>query len=176
MPIAGDEIRITEEDSLRFIQTASDTEGELVEVEVTYPPKSERPSLHYHPHQEERFEVLSGIIKARIGEQEFEYQAGDRFVVPPGSPHWMHNISDEVSRVNWQTRPALKTGAFFETVWTMRKDGRIGKTGPGLLQAAVIGREYSREFRLVRPPYILQRLVFRFLAPLGRLLGYSARA
>lgn len=31
------------------------------------------------------------------------------FVAPPGTRHWMHNISDEPARLLWQTRPALKT-------------------------------------------------------------------
>jgi hypothetical protein len=28
------------------------------------------------------------------------------------------------TRVNWQTRPALKTEAFFETVWGLAKTAR----------------------------------------------------
>jgi quercetin dioxygenase-like cupin family protein len=175
MPVSGDEIRISEQDRIRFLRTAADTDGELLEVEVTYPPQSERPSVHYHPHQEERFEVFSGVIRAQIGEEAHEFQAGDQFVVPAGQPHWMHNASDEPARVNWQTRPALRTEVFFETVWNMRRDGKFGPQGPNLLQAVVIGQEYSEEFRLLRPAYGLQRAIFAVLVPLGRLLGYRGR-
>jgi hypothetical protein len=44
-------------------KTAGDTGGAYLEVESVYTkPSSSRPPAHYHPHQEERFEVLSGRL------------------------------------------------------------------------------------------------------------------
>lgn len=173
MAKAGDVI-VNGEERILFRQTAVETNGELLEIEVTYKPRSKRPPEHYHPQQEERFELLSGILAAKIGDQEFRFEPGDQFVVPPGTPHWMHNISDEPARLIWQTRPALKTGSFFETIWSLTRDGKIGPDGPNLLQAAVIGQAYSREFRATKPPPWVQKVVFILLAPVGRLLGYRA--
>jgi quercetin dioxygenase-like cupin family protein len=173
MAKAGDVI-VNGEERILFRQTAAETNGELLEVEVTYKPHSKRPPEHYHPRQEERFELLSGILAAKIGDQEFRFEPGDQSVVPPGTPHWMHNISDEPARLLWQTRPALKTGSLFKTIWSLTRDGKIGPNGPNLLQAAVIGQAYSQEFRVTKPPYWVQKVVFFLLAPIGRLAGYRA--
>jgi hypothetical protein len=35
----------------------------------------------------------------------------------------------------------------------------------------VIAREYENEFRLTRPPFAVQKLLFVVLAPLGKMLG-----
>jgi hypothetical protein len=80
------------------------------------------------------------------------------------------------TRVKWQTRPALKTEAFFETVWGLAKDGKVNDEGvPNLLRVALIAREYEEEYCLVSPPRAVQRVLFAALAPVGRLLGYPAR-
>ena len=64
MAKAGDEIVISEEERILFLKTAAETNGELLEVEVTYRPRSPRPLEHYHPYQAEQFEVLGGKIRA----------------------------------------------------------------------------------------------------------------
>jgi uncharacterized protein YbjT (DUF2867 family) len=80
------------------------------------------------------------------------------------------------TRVNWRTRPAMKTEEFFETIWSLARDGKTNEMGvPNLLQVAVIAREYAGEVRLASPPLLVQRALFAVLAPVGRLLGYRAR-
>ena len=117
MAKSGDVLTNPDGESLTFLQTASETNGELLEMEVVYMPKSEKPPEHYHPEQEERFEVLAGAFRANIGGKTHVYEIGDTFTVPPGTAHWMHNVSEEKGRMNWQTRPAMDTETFFETLW-----------------------------------------------------------
>jgi quercetin dioxygenase-like cupin family protein len=159
-----------------FRKTASDTDGELLEVEAVYTkPSPSRPPAHYHPYQEERFEVLSGRIKVMIEGEERAYGEGEDFVVLPGTPHEMW-AEEAGARVSWQTRPAMKTDEFFEAIWGLAKAGKINEKGvPNLLQVAVIAREHADEYRLVKPPWRVQRALFAVLAPAGRLLGYRAR-
>lgn len=74
----------------------------------------------------------------------------------------MHNESDEEGHVIWQTRPAMKTEQFFETLWGLARDGKVNAQGvPNLLQVAVIGREYNREFRLKKHPILLANYLTR---------------
>lgn len=156
-------------------QSAESTNGELLELEATYQPNSTKPPLHYHPHQEEQFEVLSGQFRVRIGEDEQTYSVGDRYTVPANTPHWMYNESDENGRLRWQIRPALQTQQFLETMWGLAADGKVGSSGtPNLLHLAVILREHQNEFRASSPPYWVQRLLFGLLAPIGKMRGYSA--
>lgn len=157
---------------LRFRQTGGETGGALLEVEALYPPRSQAPTEHYHPSQEERFEVLQGEMKASIDGSVNVYGVGETYTIPPGTRHWMHNASDEPARILWQTRPALRTETFFETTWGLARDGQTRANGsPKFLQAVVVGQAFAREFRLARPPYLLQQILFFFLAPLGRLVG-----
>jgi quercetin dioxygenase-like cupin family protein len=159
-----------------FRKTAEDTGGELLEVESVYTRASpSRPPAHYHPYQEERFEVLSGRLKVVVEGEERAYGEGEDFVVPPGTSHEMWT-EDAGTRMNWQIWPALKTEAFFETLWGLARAGKTDEKGvPNLLQVAVLFREYAGEFRLARPPWPVQRTLFALLAPLGGLLGYRAR-
>ena len=157
-------------------KTSQDTGGELLEVESVYTkPIPSRPPTHYHPRQEERFEVLAGKLDVLVDGQERTLEEGEILILPAGVPHEMWS-AEAGTRVNWQTRPALKTEAFFETVWGLAKDGKVNDKGvPNLLRAALIAREYEDEFRLASPPWAVQRILFELLAPVGRLLGYHAR-
>jgi len=161
---------------LIFRKTAQDTGGESLEVESVYTkPTPSRPPAHYHPRQEERFEVLAGRLNVLVDGQERTLQESEVLIVPPGGPHEMW-AAEAGTRVNWQTRPALKTEAFFETVWGLAKDGKVNDKGvPNLLRVALIAREYEDEFRLASPPWAVQRALFGLLAPVGRLLGYHVR-
>ena len=78
-------------------------------------------------------------------------------------------------RVNWQIRPALRTEAFFETLFGLASEGKTNEKGvPNPLQAAVIAQAFADEFRLAKPPWPVQRALFATLVPLARLLGYKA--
>ena len=158
-----------------FRRTSGDTEGELLEVESVYTkPSPSRPPAHYHPAQEEIFRVLAGELHAAIGGRKRTLREGETLVVVEGTRHEMWAEEAGV-RVNWQTRPALRTEAFFETIFGLAEEGKTNEKGvPNLLQSAVIARAFADEFRLAQPPWPIQRLLFAVLAPAGRLLGYRA--
>jgi len=171
MAKAGDVLKNPNGARLIFRKTAADTNGELLEVEMTYRPDSAKPPEHYHPYQEEHFQVLVGAVFTVIDGIDKTYLPGENFSVPIAVPHWMRNTSEEEGRVIWQTLPAMRTETFFETMWGLAADG---KGNPGLLQMAVLGQAYADQFRLTSPPYGLQRFLFYILAPIGKLLGYKA--
>lgn len=100
---------------LRFVRTAADTDGDLLEMEATYGGTGAMPPEHLHPAQAERFEVLEGAVRAIVAGQERTYRAGERFEIPAGTPHRMAAV--EPSRVRWEVRPALRTQAFFEWLY-----------------------------------------------------------
>ena len=85
---------------LIFRKTAGDTGGELLEVESIYTkPSPSRPPLHYHPRQEERFEVLSGELQTLIDGEERTLTEGEDLVIPPRIPHGMWS-KEAGTRVN----------------------------------------------------------------------------
>ncbi len=163
-------------EQILFRQTAHDTNGALLEVEVQYRANAAPPPAHYHPLQEEHFSVLAGAIQTTIGGQTRTYLPGEEFVVPPGVAHAMHNTSAEPGRVLWQIRPALQTEALFEMLWGLASDGKTNHNGvPTLLQLAVLLHTYNREFRLCKPPYALQKIIWTLLAAIGRWKGYRSQ-
>lgn len=157
-----------------FRRTSTETGGELLEVEAIYAPRSSRPPAHFHPNQQETFTVLEGTMTASIGRAVRRYAVGDSFTVPAGVVHWMHNADDGPARVRWETRPALATERFFETVFGLARDEKFGAGGkPNVLQMAVVLMAHRNEFRLASPPTIVQAVVLPVLAGLGRLAGYD---
>ena len=166
-PISGD--------TLRFVQTGDETGGEVLEVEVTYLPAHARPVAHFHPRQAEHFDVLTGSIMVSLDGQVREVPAGETIDVPAGIVHSMWNAGSGPVKMRWETRPALQTQQFFETIWGLGQDGKLGPKGsPNLLQAAVLMRTYADVFRPASPPPAIQGVLFGVLAPVGRWLGYPA--
>ena len=171
MPKAGDVYEMKNGGERTFLQTAEETNGELLEMEVLYPPEGSPPPAHFHPFQEERFEVLEGKLRVSLNNEVQLYEKGDKFTVPSGTVHWMHNASKAPTRVNWQVRPALKTGEFFEVTWQLSEKGRRAD----LLQTALLARAFRNEIRFPKPPYWLVMMVTAMLAPIARLMGYKLR-
>jgi mannose-6-phosphate isomerase-like protein (cupin superfamily) len=161
--------------TLRFVRTAADTDGELLEMEATYEPSSIEPVEHFHPRQDEHFEILEGTLQAQIDHERRELRPGDTLDVLAGTPHAMWNAGEARARTRWQTRPALRTEQFFETVFRLAREGKTNDKGmPNPLQLGVITRTYRDEFRTTKPPQALQALVLPVISAIGRLFGYRA--
>lgn len=109
MATAG-EIAVNEATGERvtFVQTAADTGGELLELELVWPRPGQRAPAHVHPEMEERYEVLEGTAAFRIGEEERTARAGEVVTVPPGTRHLAWNPTEEPVRLKVEFRPALR--------------------------------------------------------------------
>lgn len=160
-----------------FRKTAKDTNGELMQADVIMRPHGFVAAEHVHPFQEERFEVLSGSVKFRVHGVKQEVRAGEIAVVPPRTPHVWWNDSDQEAHVLVDIRPALRFDEFFETFFGLAQIGKVNKkTGlPNPLIMALVLREFKKELYLAQPPLAAQRIVFGFLALVGRLRGYQGR-
>ena len=158
---------------LVWLKVAGDTDGRLLEGEMFAQPGGHPAAAHVHPHQEERFRVVRGIVRLEVDGKERILTAGDTATVPPGRGHTWSNVGDDEACLRVGFAPALRTEMFFETFFGLASDGRTNSKGlPNLLSMAVILREYDAEMQLARPPAVVQRAVFTPLALLGRTLGY----
>ncbi len=165
---------VTGQDIL-FIQTASDSRGELLEMESTYQPHSKEPKPHYHPFQEEFFKVVSGEINVRIDGRVLKLKTGGELYVPKNKVHSMWNASESETVVNWKVCPAMDTEFLLETATGLANDGKTNQDGmPSLFQTALLVNKFQSVFRIANPPFWIQRVLFFFLAPLAKLLGYRA--
>jgi quercetin dioxygenase-like cupin family protein len=137
--------------TLMFLQTAADTDGELLEMEATYEPSSTPPIPHFHPSQREHFEILAGAMQVRIDGAERELRAGDTLDVEAGVVHAMWNDGPEQARILWQTRPALRTEKFFEQTAAVFSEAHEKGSDPDTERLTEIVRTYSDEFRVGEP-------------------------
>lgn len=157
-----------------FRETGADTGGELLRFDLTMAPGGSLPMAHVHPRQEERFIVVSGRVRFRIGGEERVAGVGETVVAPPGTAHTFQNDGDEEARLTIEFRPALKTETLLRTVFGLAKDGKSNERGmPGFLQSALLAREYDTF--LPGLPIWLQKAGLLALAPMARALGYRAR-
>lgn len=163
-------------ETIIFRQTAATTGGKLVEVDFYMRPGAFVAAEHIHPRQEERFAVVSGTLRGRVGGKELAGVKGETVVVPAGTPHLWWNSGDEELHVRVEVRPALNFESFFETFFGLAQDGKVSaKTGlPNPLQMAVMLRAYQDVLVLAQPPRLVQTVLFGSLAAVGRLLGYKA--
>jgi quercetin dioxygenase-like cupin family protein len=160
---------------IRFIQTAKETDGVLLEMETSWLPGSTAPPMHYHPHQAEDFEVRAGELTVRINGGIQILKPGDTLHIPPKTSHCMWNNSTQKTVVHWKVTPALNTEYFLETGMGLAADGKLNSHGmPGLLQVALIANRFSGVFRLTNPPFIIQKILFIFLTPVAWLSGKRA--
>lgn len=155
---------------MRFVRTARDSGGAVLELDCVSPPSREREPEHVHPHQENIFAVRTGKLRFRISGAERVIGPGERVVIPPGVRHHFWVEGNEVARYQQEFRPALKTEAFFEAYFGLAREGRLGARGLPML--AVMSQAFWDEIRLTQPPHWIQRALFAVLAPIGRALGY----
>jgi quercetin dioxygenase-like cupin family protein len=177
MAKAGDEL-LNPVTGLRtvFRKTAEETSGELLQVDWIGEPSWTTGPDHVHPRQEERFEVLSGRLGLRADGIERVHGVGDVIVVSAGSPHAAWNAGDDEVHVLVDFRPALRTETAFEALAGLARDGKTNRAGApkNPLMLALVLHEFEEEIYFVRPPLLVQKVIFWALAGLARLLGHRA--
>jgi mannose-6-phosphate isomerase-like protein (cupin superfamily) len=151
---------------ITFRETAATTDGALVAIDLELPAGRRVPGpLHVHPHQEERFEVVEGTMRFRLGRRRVLAVPGEVVVVPAGVAHDFANAGDGDARVRVEVRPALAMERLFETAVALAEQGRTLRSGvPKPRELARFTREFEAEVQAAFPPRWLQRIA---LAPLA---------
>jgi quercetin dioxygenase-like cupin family protein len=158
-----------------FLKTSAETNGELLQIECFSPSTLEREPEHIHPFQENSFEIISGTCIFRINGKEQVVGSGQSIDIPANVPHHFWNAGDTVAHYIQVFRPALKIDSFFDTFFALARDNKLNKKGiPNFFHVSVIGLAYKNEIRLMSPPWALQYIIYKILAPFGKLMGYRA--
>jgi quercetin dioxygenase-like cupin family protein len=110
-PVSGEQI---------VIHTSGvETDGKLLVFDLFLPPGTQVPSRHLHPMQEERFTILAGTMRFRLGWRRILATPSDTIVIPAGVAHWFGNAGAEVVHAQVEVRPALRMEALFATAATI---------------------------------------------------------
>ncbi len=137
-PISGERI---------VIRTGADeTGGELLVFDLFLPPGGHVPAGHVHPAQEERFTVVAGRMRFRLGRRTIMAAPGETVVIPARAGHWFGNVGSDVSQARVEVRPALRTEEFLRASEAMAGAGHIrGTRLPRLPDLALVLSEFRRE-------------------------------
>jgi mannose-6-phosphate isomerase-like protein (cupin superfamily) len=151
-------------------ESTSDTDGEFLEMrwEIESVPE-DGPFVHTHPHAEEHYEVLSGVLEVYVDGEWMDVAAGEEHTVPPGTPHTFRNKTPvEVINIH---EPALQHEEFFRRFHRLVTERGVSLPPEGfndIVLLAMLTTEHEEDVYAVRPPH----WVFKALTVLGRVLGY----
>jgi quercetin dioxygenase-like cupin family protein len=176
-PLSGERIRIRE----------PVTGSGVLAWELELAPGGRVPSSHAHPEQEERFTVLSGRMRFRVGRRRILASPGDTVRVPPGTVHHFANASPHPARVAVQTIPALNMRDLLQTAAALAQSqhaamGRVRRRLPRPLQRlvrqvpspvdlALFMHDFDREVAAPHLPRPLVRLATSTVASLAARTG-----
>jgi quercetin dioxygenase-like cupin family protein len=161
-PVTGEYGRLLEHTAERVV-------GELLAV-----PGAAVAGAHFHPSQEERFEVVEGVMGYRRGDDRGELRAGEAVRVPAGVVHDWWNAGDGDLRARVTVTPPGLFGAMIGAVWGLAVLGRTNRKGmPGPVDAALLAEAFGSEIVFERPPRAVQRALAVTVAPIARRRGRS---
>jgi quercetin dioxygenase-like cupin family protein len=156
-PVSGERIVIRE------------SGGELLSFDLFLPPGGHVPARHVHPVQEERFTVVAGRIRFRLGRRTILANPGETVVVPAGTAHWFGNAGAEAAHARVEVRPALRMEEMFEATEAIGRAGHFpGTRLPRLSDLALVLLEFQRELAVPDVPPFLVRGALAPFAWLGR--------
>jgi quercetin dioxygenase-like cupin family protein len=156
-----------------FTHTAASTDGELLAFDFGLRPGGAVPIPHVHPIQTERFEVVEGRMRFRVGLRTVLAGPGDVVEVEPGVAHSFANAADDEARLRVEVRPALRMEEMFADVICMAQAGRMNRRGMprSPLDLALLARTYDQEAHAPLMGVRLQRFLLAPLVWLARRRG-----
>lgn len=150
-------------EQITFLETAEETNGEYLLIEVALPPQGDGPPLHLHDEFEEEFEVTSGKLTVTLGKEQHILQSGDRRLVTLNTTHTFTNNHDEPVVFRVRLTPPSQFEQSVRIHYGLMEDGLVDAKGnpKDLAYTALI---LSMQNTLVAGiPLWLQRKLFKFI-------------
>jgi len=161
---------------ITFLQTAAQTNGDLLQIEYAVEQPERKPAIPLHKHLkcEEQFEVVHGKLGVELNGRQQLLNVGQSVTIPPGTPHTFWNAGAGELRFITEVRPPGDLQTYWETVFGLAQDGKVKANGlPNLLQLAVVAP--LADSYDPRTPVAVTKALVAVLGSIGRLLGYKAR-
>lgn len=159
----------TDIDPVHGVAYAFVPEGENLWVYAWFEPSSKLPE-HFHPRQEERWEVLEGSARVQVGRR-FETVAPEDGpqVVAPGVKHSLENVSGEPIRLRCEVIPANDLQAFLTDSAAAARAGLIRRGGipsglEGACWAATFLKRHRQDTVMTFPPQFAQSAMIALFA------------
>jgi mannose-6-phosphate isomerase-like protein (cupin superfamily) len=151
-----------------------ETRGERLVVEIELQGAGFGSALHKHPSIHERLKVVSGRVGLILRDEISIAEPGKMIEIGPGVPHRFWNAGITAAKLTLDIRPAKRFEAFIRNMIGLAQDGKTNPMGmPNLLQFAAIASEFDDVIQFMRPPLLVQSLLFPILVPIAALRGYK---
>ena len=162
------ELNATKE-TVTFIKTTEETNGEFVEMIVTLRAGGKGPGPHIHHLQTETFEVLEGQVGLLRGIEKIKLRPDETAVIEPNTLHdfWIEDNTDIkfIARIT----PALN----FE--WMLREIfascNRRNSAEPSPFDGSYVIAKLKGEYTLGDVPGFVQKIIFPIIAGIGKMFG-----
>jgi quercetin dioxygenase-like cupin family protein len=161
----------------RFVvrEGSDENGGERLAGELYIRPGGAVAGRHVHSYITERFEVVSGTVRFHVDGRDDIAKPGEAVEVRPGQVHDWWNVGDDEAHVLVEVSPGARFELMIQNLYGLANDGKTNARGvPRLLPLALFGREFRREGEFIRPPRVVQRVLFAALAPVARVRGHRA--
>lgn len=140
-----------------------DTAGRVLRAELRIEAVHHGPPAHVHPRSAERFTVVEGAIRVRLGRRWSVLEAGGSVLVPAGVTHGYAGVPGVPAVVRIEIDPPGRMAAFLADVYGDER--RVPATGALTLRAgADVLRRYPDDVTLPGLPRLLARPVLHLLA------------
>src|SRR5207245_7688560 len=84
---------------------------------------------HFHPSQEERFEVLAGHVRFDVDGQRVDGGPGTRVIARAGAKHAFRNVGGVEAHLRVEVEPALDLQGFLEEAAALARARRYTRRG-----------------------------------------------
>ena len=161
----------------RFVvrEGSEDTGGERLAGDLYIRPGGAVAGKHVHSYITERFEVVSGTVRLHVDGRDELARPGEVVEVRPGVVHDWWNVGEDEAHVRLEIRPAARFELMIQNLFGLANDGKTNERGvPRLLPLSLFATEFRREGEFIRPPRVVQRVLFAAVAPLARARGHKA--
>lgn len=163
--------------TVRFLETGSDTDGELTRVEIELAVDSTRENAvkHVHPQQRETITVRSGRMGVDVNGDRDVLTSGESVSFEPGDAHAFWNVGDEQLRIETELRPAMDSELFMRFAFGLSQVGWTTRSGIPLnpLRLGLLMDDFEGHLYIAHVPVPLQKLGAKVLAPIARAAGYT---
>ncbi len=159
-------------DQIEFLQTDEGTGGRMSKFIMTLAPGSAwaKSPRHFHPHQTETFEVVSGELNITFGDQQKVLKPGDdKVVVEPFMLHSFWNATDQETKFVAEIFPPKNIEKGLRLTYKLSEQGRISKNNIPFspFYTLILMDYFDSYFRFI--PWKFQKAIFGLGARFARL-------
>lgn len=116
-------------ESITFLQSAAETAGQYLLIEVALPAQGEGPPLHCHDRFVEQFVVMQGKLTVNINRVEQVVEVGQTLTAPMGTAHTFRNGHDEPVVFQVKLTPPQQFEESVRIHYGLMDDGLTDKNG-----------------------------------------------